>query len=75
MRLLAVEATARGLGRQELLEREILEIADRERQRLGREVLAEIAIDRGARTVGRGTRFRAAPGRYDGRRWPPRSKP
>jgi len=36
--LLSYEATARNVGLQELLEREFLEIADRERQHLGREL-------------------------------------
>ncbi len=33
-----IAAAARGVGRQELLEREVLEIADREKQHLGREL-------------------------------------
>src|SRR5208337_3795310 len=38
MRPQGIEANPPGAGRRELLEREILEIADRERQRLGREL-------------------------------------
>ena len=38
MRLLAIEAGDRDASREELLEREILQIADREKQRFGREL-------------------------------------
>src|SRR5208337_1348976 len=38
MRPQGIEANPPGAGRRELLEREILEIADREKQRLGREL-------------------------------------
>jgi signal transduction histidine kinase len=38
MRPQGIEANAPGAGRQELLEREVLEIAEREKQRLGREL-------------------------------------